>query len=43
MKTGDYMIHLYLEKAKEIEVAEDADSVNPIVVMEVLGKKEFSS
>ena len=40
MKSGDYMIHVFLEKAKEIKVPEE--SVDPMFEVECLGQKKYS-
>ena len=42
MKGGDYMIHVFVEKIKEINVP-DGGTVDPMVVIEVLGQKKYSS
>ena len=42
MQSGDYMIHVFVEKIKEINVPENS-TVDPMVVVEVLGQKQFSS
>lgn len=36
MKRGDYMIHVYIEQAKNIEMEENS-TVDPIVAVTVLG------
>jgi hypothetical protein len=41
MKRGDYMIHVYLEQAKEMMIDADA-TVDPIVELSVLGEKKYS-
>ena len=38
MQSGDYMIHVFVEKIKEINVPENS-TVDPMVVVEVLGQK----
>lgn len=43
MKSGDYMIHVFLEKVKEINIPKGATSVDPMVVVESLGQREYSS
>tara|TARA_B110000285_G_C15081104_1_gene593561 strand:+ start:219 stop:764 length:546 start_codon:yes stop_codon:yes gene_type:complete len=43
MKAGDYMVHVFLEKVKEINIPEGATSVDPMVTVETLGQKQFSS
>jgi len=42
MKKGDYMVHIFVEKAKEIAMKEGT-TVDPIIVMECLGQKKYSS
>jgi hypothetical protein len=39
MKKGDYLIHVYIEKVKEIQIPEGATSVDPMVVCESMGQK----
>ena len=36
MKKGDYMVHVFVEKAKEIAMPENS-TVDPIIVVETLG------
>ena len=36
MRQGDYMIHMYLEKIKEINVKE-GETMDPMIQMECLG------
>ena len=43
MKTGDYMIHVFIEKLKEINMPEGEDIVDPMFVVECLGQKTYSS
>ena len=42
MKKGDYMVHVYVEKMKEVNV-KDGTTVNPLIQIETLGKKAFTS
>ena len=42
MKSGDYMIHVYIEKCKDMLVA-DGETVKPIVQVECLGQKQYST
>ena len=42
MKKGDYMIHVYVEKAKEFFLAEGT-TVDPMVVVECLGQKQYTT
>lgn len=42
MHGGDYMIHVFVEKVKNIKAAEEA-TVDPMVVVEVLGKKKYTT
>jgi hypothetical protein len=37
MKSGDYMIHVFIEKVKEINMPEGEDTVDPMFVVECLG------
>jgi hypothetical protein len=37
MKKGDYMIHVFVEKLKEINIPEGATCVDPMVTVECLG------
>lgn len=43
MKSGDYMIHVFIEKIKELNMPEGEDTIDPMVVVEVLGQKTYSS
>ena len=43
MRQGDYMVHVFLEKIKEINIPEGATSVDPMVVVESLGQKQYST
>jgi len=42
MKRGDYMIHVFVEKAKDIKVP-DGGTVDPIVEVTCLGQKQYTS
>ena len=42
MKRGDYMVHIYLEKAKELKVPAN-DTVDPIFEISCLGQKVYST
>ena len=42
MKRGDYMVHIFLEKAKELKVPEN-DTVDPIFEISSLGQKVYST
>ena len=42
MKRGDYMIHIYVEQAKNIEIDPEL-TVDPIVEIKCLNKKEYTS
>lgn len=42
MKSGDYMIHVFVEKCKDIRVKENT-TVDPMVFVECLGQKQYSS
>jgi hypothetical protein len=43
MKSGDYMIHVFLEKIKEINMPEGCDTVDPMLIVECCGLKTYSS
>lgn len=43
MKRGDYMIHVFIEKGKELKGPGGADSVDPLVEVECLGEKQYST
>ena len=42
MKRGDYMIHIFLEKAKDLKCP-DEGTVDPMVEVHCLGQKCFST
>jgi hypothetical protein len=42
MKKGDYMVHIFVEKAKEMKV-EAGNTIDPMFVIECFGKKIYSS
>jgi hypothetical protein len=42
MKRGDYMIHIFVEKAKEIKVPENS-TVDPLIEITCLGQKKYTS
>lgn len=42
MKRGDYLIHIYVEQAKDIKVAEE-QTVDPIVEIKFNGDRKFTS
>ena len=42
MKRGDYMIHVLVEKVKDIKVY-DGDTVDPLVEVTCLGQKQYTS
>ena len=41
MKRGDYMIHVMVEQAKNLKVA-DGEVIDPIVEVNCLGERKFS-
>lgn len=43
MRPGDYMVHVFVEKLKDINMPEGSDTVDPMIVVECLGMKTFSS
>ena len=42
MRKGDYMIHVYVEKAKEI-IMEGEDTSDPLIEVKALGEKQFTT
>ena len=42
MKRGDYRIHIYIEKTKELKVPLDS-TIDPIIEISSLGLKQYSS
>ena len=42
MKRGDYMIHIYVEQAKNMDV-EEGDTIDPIVEINCLNERKFST
>lgn len=42
MKRGDYMIHIMVEQAKELKIAE-GKSIDPIVEIKILGERKFTT
>ncbi len=42
MKRGDYMIHVFVEQAKNLKIDEE-DTVDPIVQINCLGMRKFTS
>lgn len=42
MKRGDYMIHIYVEQAKNMDV-EEGDTIDPIVEINCLNERKFTS
>ena len=42
MRKGDYMIHVYVEKAKEI-ICEGEDTSDPLIEVKCLGEKQFTT
>lgn len=43
MRSGDYMVHVFIEKLKDINMPEGSDTVDPMITVECLGMKTFSS
>ena len=43
MRSGDYMIHVFLEKIKEVNMPSGCSSVDPMLVVECCGQKTYSS
>ena len=41
MRPGDYMVHVFVEKLKDINVPEGSDTVDPMIVVECLGMKDM--
>jgi hypothetical protein len=42
MKRGDYMIHVFVEKAKEIKVPANS-TVDPLIEVTCLGQKKYTT
>ena len=42
MKRGDYRIHVFIEKTKDLKVPKDS-TVDPIIEISCLGLKKYSS
>ena len=42
MKRGDYMVHVFVEQAKQLKVA-PGDVVDPLIEIGCMGAKKFSS
>jgi len=42
MQSGDYMIHIFLEKVKEINMPEGLTTVDPMLCVESCGQKVYS-
>jgi hypothetical protein len=42
MKRGDYMIHVFVEQAKNLKVDAE-ETVDPIVQISCLGERKFTS
>jgi hypothetical protein len=42
MKRGDYRIHIYVEKAKDLKVPEDS-TIDPLVEISCLNLKQYST
>jgi hypothetical protein len=42
MKRGDYMIHIYIEQAKDLKVDAE-DTVDPIIQIECMGNQKFTT
>jgi hypothetical protein len=42
MKRGDYMIHIYVEQAKNLKIEAD-DVVDPIVEIKCMGQRKFTT
>lgn len=43
MKRGDYMIHIFIEKIKDIKIADGEDTVDPMIETSCLQQKQYSS
>jgi len=43
MKRGDYMIHVKIEQAKNLKLEDPSDKVDPIVQINCLGQRKFTS
>ena len=42
MKAGDYMIHVFIETARQLKVPDGA-TVDPLVEVSVMGEKKFTT
>lgn len=42
MKRGDYMIHIYIEEAKNLKTGGEGESVDPMVELTVLGQSKYT-
>jgi len=42
MRRGDYMLHVFIERTKELAY-EREDTVNPIIEVQCFGKRKYSS
>mmetsp|Transcript_119335 Transcript_119335/g.166510 ORF Transcript_119335/g.166510 Transcript_119335/m.166510 type:complete len:197 (+) Transcript_119335:39-629(+) len=42
MKRGDYMIHVYVEQAKNLGV-DEGDTVDPMIEISILGEKKYTT
>ena len=42
MKRGDYMIHVYVEQAKNLDV-EEGDTIDPIIEISCLNERKFTT
>lgn len=42
MKRGDYMIHIYIEEAKNLKTGGEGESVDPMVELNVLGQSKYT-
>ena len=43
MKGGDYMVHVFIEKVKEINIPDEKSTVDPIIEVNCMGQKIFST
>jgi len=43
MKSGDYMIHVYVSAGKNFKSSEGNESINPVIVVETCGEKNYTT
>jgi hypothetical protein len=43
MKSGDYMIHVYVSAGKNFKSSEGNESINPVIVVETCGERKYTT